>query len=343
MRTLKQTLLYLFAFAMVGCSTNENNLQDNDTSENINFELKTSSSNILASFKKSSTNNINNVQLTYKLNNSNEKIRLVTTLTTDSIKTFFLINKNNKWEIIYGLYANTKDENYKNSLNKIIENKGEIVLELNEPLIATVLSELRNTPKLLFENLKKEDYYNDASLAIFWHLAIFNTASRAKENNDTNCHCSEYTDSLNEKMPFFCSEDKLVSKEEVYYLLVNVVSGKEFGNKHFIPNKSLKYLENATEHIQASEIGSVLKLEFKEFWQKTLTEKERNTFNENISSRGFWDAECFLYDVDSGGDCGCCGNYSGDCNYCHMGCYLHDLACEDCGWGCGPDCVEGPC
>jgi hypothetical protein len=64
---------------------------------------------------------------------------------------------------------------------------------------------------------------------------------------------------------------------------------------------------------------------------------------ENINELTPWDPECYLYGADQGGDCGCCGNYSGLCYFCHLGCYMHDQECEGCGFGCVPACVPRPC
>ncbi len=66
---------------------------------------------------------------------------------------------------------------------------------------------------------------------------------------------------------------------------------------------------------------------------KELNAKLADYFN---STMGRW---------PQGGQCGCCGNYTGNCYYWNSICLMHDYQCQTCSpaWYCGPTCVSSSC
>lgn len=251
------------------------------------------------------------------------------------------------------------EKNYKKNLYKIIENKSS---HLKEKFSYKEIRNIENIvdilPAILFEKLARKRYYSDTSLSLFYHLSVLKSVKRSFEKDTDKCNCNIYKSSLNEKTPFFCEEDKLVSVSEAYSFIQEISSSKSFINKKFNPVNTLSYLKNKKDNlISVSKIDNILRQEFKYFWDNKLSLKEKNKIYPNysfsndailtsstiINQKLPYDPACLLYGVENGSDCGCCSNYSGPCYWCALGCYLHDQACEDCGWGCGWACVPGPC
>lgn len=287
----------------------------------------------------------------YIFRERNNKIRLISYIKDGNLSSNLLNLEDNKWEKYSSiLVLDFKDIESKKNINKLIEKEAERIKYLySYETLIKIKNLLQDLPEKLFLELNREYYYNEANLSLFYHLAIFNTAIRSIDSSNKTCNCGMYDKSLNEKTPFFCSEDKLVSKESILVLLSEMSKNNLFEEKTFIPNQTIKYISISKKNIfQASDVDRILRKEFNIFWHYKLSEKEReNIFiNENGDRKvlpPIYDVTCILYGAYSGGDCGCCGNYSGICHFCHIACYLHDLACEDCGWGCGWACVPGPC
>ncbi len=58
-----------------------------------------------------------------------------------------------------------------------------------------------------------------------------------------------------------------------------------------------------------------------------------------------YDPSCWFFGARSGGDCACCGNYSGGCWKYDLACYIHDRTFETCklSWYCFSGCKPTPC
>jgi hypothetical protein len=302
------------------------------------------------SFLKKKLNNIDS-EYDFIFENGNNKVRFTSSIKKENLFSSLSFFDGDKWkECSNLLIPNIKDINSKKEINKLIEKKANSIKTIySYETLTKVKNLLQILPEKLFFKLEREDYYNEKNLAIFYHLAIFNSAIRAIDFSKNSCNCGLYSKSLNEKTPFFCSEDKLVDKESILVLLTEISKNISFKNKTFIPNQTILFINNSKKNIfQASDIDRVLRKEFNDFLNNKFSKEEKK---EILNQAGFTtnnkilplDPECILYGASTGGDCGCCGNYSGPCYYCHIACYLHDLACEDCGWGCGWACVPGPC
>lgn len=114
---------------------------------------------------------------------------------------------------------------------------------------------------------------------------------------------------------FSCEEEQLINVIDfINYLTIQ---------KPIHPNDpGYDYFLNALQN----EARSVLNI-------KELNAKVADYFN---SSTGRW---------PQGGQCGCCGNYSGPCIYWSTICLIHDYQCQSCSprWYCGPTCVASSC
>ena len=209
---------------------------------------------------------------------------------------------------------------------------------------------LNELPELLFDELSREEFYSDAVISIAYHLSTLKSAKRAYAMELEDCNCSTYDSYVGGKSPFFCSEDKLVSRVEALELFNGKRARANFLGRKFIPTKTINYLKQLQkDYVAASYIDLILNKEFNDFWTNTLTEKERKSVLLKVSDGGGSSSKqivpnCLFYHAIYGSDCGCCANYDFYCLYCSYVCYKHDKACEECDkWWCLPGCVPSVC
>lgn len=87
-----------------------------------------------------------------------------------------------------------------------------------------------------------------------------------------------------------------------------------------------------------------------------INENELSLTEINIKLKGYFETQSFPIRQYSrqeqgtagkwpqGGQCGCCGNYSGNCYYWSNACLAHDMACQRCQWqACFGGCVPSSC
>ncbi len=201
-------------------------------------------------------------------------------------------------------------------------------------------------PKKLFNKLSREEYYNELTQVVLYHWGIVKSAQRAEEPKSASCHCGNLDTYIAGESPFFCSEDIMVKADTIYDMLYRLSQERRFAGKRFIPKQTLELLRGKRgKVVSASTIDKIFKKEFHRFWNKALTKRDRNFVLKEVNSLSSnqLDPDCFEYNVYSGHDCGCCGNYSGICEYCSWVCYWHDKQCINCTptWFCGPDCEPG--
>ncbi|MFV0506146.1 MAG: hypothetical protein ACK5L5_05470 [Bacteroidales bacterium] len=308
-----------------------------------------------------------NEELTYEFLTTNSDIgslKIESFISAGNLySTCYYIDEDKKWAVASEFYINLRDE-YRTGVNTLVENEAEFAKQkFKNNQINIIERTLDAIPKLLIEKIGNESYSRESSLAVFLHLGVFKAARRSNSDNSEKCNCGNLQTYINKESPFFCFEDKVVNVDEVYKLLYKVSENHLFANKQFIPNKTFEYLKQRQgEFISVSVIDELYVSEFRHFFDKTLTQQERlsimgedNLFSdikirmksgsESGGSGNPIDPECYLYGASSGGDCGCCGNYSGRCWYCNLACYVHDNQCENCTlrWYCLPGCVPTPC
>ena len=84
----------------------------------------------------------------------------------------------------------------------------------------------------------------------------------------------------------------------------------------FKAEKTFSFLKKTEKSfISVSDVDSILRDEFKEFYEQ----------NEDLKSKNSRlcvpiDVTCLLFGACNGSDCGCCGNYSGLCWLCNLAC-----------------------
>lgn len=302
------------------------------------YEFEVSSKNELIKFESSIVDNQLHSSLSYKYEES-------------------------EWIGLSSFCVDLLDKDYKKGMNLVVAEQGNFLKrQYDYPKIERIANILDGLPELLFRKLGKEEYFNESTLSVFYHLAAFNAAKRAHETKSEKCQCSIYNSYVNNESPFFCAEDKIVSVDKAYDFVKKISDNRRFAGKQFNPKTLLHYLENESgKFVSVSKIDKIFKDEAKYFWDKELTREERiKVYNQNntlsmvsrlksANSETYdgWpvDPSCFLFGVSAGSDCGCCGNYSGPCWTCSLACYLHDLSCETCepSWYCFSGCVPSPC
>lgn len=273
-------------------------------------------------------------------------------------------SENEKWTTFSEFKIEITKPNYRNNMNVFVEEVAmSIKNRFGKEQIKSIESTLNAIPELLFEKLGEEYYFKETSLSLFYHLGASKSARRSLFEQIEDCKCGEYQSYINEESPFFCSEDKVVSNDEVYELLLSISEERRFANKKFVPSITLSYLaDNQGSFVSASKIDELYRSEFDDFFSKSLTKSEQlnvinghytlNNLNTRLKSSNVEDEvvlptsySCYLYGVTSGSDCGCCGNYSGNCMFCNLACYIHDTRCVTCTprWFCFSGCVPGGC
>jgi hypothetical protein len=282
----------------------------------------------------------------FEVSSNNELIKFESSIVDNQLHSSLSYKyEESEWIGLSSFCVDLLDKDYKKSMNLVVAEQGNFLKRQYDYLkIERIVNILDELPELLFSRLGKEEYFNESTLSVFYHLAAFNAAKRAHETKSEKCQCSIYNSYVNNESPFFCAEDKIVSVDKAYDFVKKISDNRRFAGKQFNPKTLLHYLENESGNfISVSKIDKIFKDEAKFFWDKELTIEERiKVYNENntlsMASRlksantetyDGWpvDPSCFLFGVSAGSECGCCGNYSGPCWTCSLACYLHDLSC----------------
>lgn len=300
----------------------------------------------------------------FEVSNKNEFIKFESSIEDNQLHSSLSYKyEKSEWIVVSSFCADLQDKDYKKGMNLVVAEQANLLKKQHDFFkIERIANILDGFPELIFKKLGKEEYFNESTLSIFYHLAAFNAAKRAYETKSEKCQCGVYLSYLNNESPFFCAEDKIVSADKAYDFIKKISDNRRFAGKQFNPKTLLHYLENESgKFISVSKIDKIFKDEAKYFWDKELSKAERiKVYNENntlsmvsrlksanTETYDGWpiDPTCFLFGVSAGSDCGCCGNYSGPCWTCSLACYLHDLSCETCepNWYCFSGCVPGPC
>lgn len=153
---------------------------------------------------------------------------------------------------------------------------------------------------------------------VYQSLCIYHTLSKAPARDKEECGNVSFTimDSyMNGLTAFSIEEDEFI----------NIPQFKDFLKKlsQTQDNEGITYYLEALQN-ETAEVLNVVQ----------ITERLQTYFNETKAAR--W---------PQGGQCGCCGNYSGPCYYWSKICLLHDYQCQTCTprWYCLSGCVPSSC
>ena len=227
--------------------------------------------------------------------------------------------KDDPWKELSFIDIDLTSKNYKQQMNSLVERQANQlrakykISKLQKP--ALILSKI---PEKLFNKLSREEYYNELAQAALYHWGILKSAQRAEESKSADCHCGKLDTYITGESPFFCSEDIMLRADKIYDVIYQLSQERRFSGKRFIPKQTFEFLRGKRgEVVSASTVDRIFKKEFHHFWNKTLTKRDRNLVLKEAGPRSSnqlpLDPECFLYNVRSGRDCGCCDNYPGPC------------------------------
>ena len=159
---------------------------------------------------------------------------------------------------------------------------------------------------------------------LFYYLSAFKTIKRYNKELETNkaaeLKCTAYNGYIVGLSPFNAKEDLIINTQKLKEYLA---SGKATKIKQPEANVVIEILNE----YKLPEI--------------TFAEMEKISSQERIRQK----SKALRVSWPEGGDCGCCGNYVGQCYYVHGICYLHDYFCQQCEprWFCFSGCRPTPC
>lgn len=327
---MKNVLVWVLFFFFLSCNSNDKIQNENSLRNTFGIDfLKIEESS-------------NSFLFEYRIEENAGTIRLKSTIENGKIiSQLFPKVKNSDFKILDEVIIDTNIKNYKDSINiKVIQKAETIKTYLSIDQIVLIEKNLSNLPEILFNKLGESEYYKPNPLTLFYHMAIFKSAKRSIETNNKTCDCGKYENYYEGRSPFFCNEDKIVETAELIKTIEKIISKSKFSEK-FKAEKTFSFLKKTEKSfISVSDVDSILRDEFKEFYEQ----------NEDLKSKNSRlcvpiDVTCLLFGACNGSDCGCCGNYSGLCWLCNLACYVHDQTCTDCKprWYCFSGCVPGPC
>lgn len=166
-----------------------------------------------------------------------------------------------------------------------------------------------------------EEMKRDEVLGLFYYVSIFKMIDRYNKELTSNklasLKCTTYNGYIVGLSPYFAKEDIIINKK----MAIAYLSGN--------PSKLTKQKANI--------IVDLLKAYNRENF--TLLELE------SLLDVKYHEKSTTLRVLLEGGDCGCCGNYSGHCWMTSIYCWEHDMLCQSCTprWFCFSGCKPTPC
>jgi hypothetical protein len=225
----------------------------------------------------------------------------------------------NKTIILSSLIIDLQEENYKLKINeKLILKAKEInesnVIDNND--LDKIIEANNHILDKYSELLNIEEMKSEETQGFFYFQSIFQIIKRYRNvHGSANYECTTYNGYIVGISPYYAKED----------IIINV---NDF--KHYIQNIQVKVKKETADFIvEALSTLNDLEVDF-----KTLENLLDNTFSDR--------KKAFIL---SGSDCGCCGNYEGQCWFASANCLVHDLICQSCKprWFCFSGCKPTKC
>jgi hypothetical protein len=174
------------------------------------------------------------------------------------------------------------------------------------------------------------DFQKEEMQGLFYIMSVFNAINRYHEIStfkssvaNTILQITAYDGYITGLTPYKAKEDIILNISDFENWL-NSYSGSR------LLDRDIVYIKE--------KINGLQNLSLKEY--QNLVHEPLN--NKNKSNSLDDDDDCWFL---CGGDCGCCGNYEGQCYFGEMLCYTHDYLCETCEprWFCFDGCKPTPC
>lgn len=174
------------------------------------------------------------------------------------------------------------------------------------------------------------DFNKEELQGLFYLKSIFNAIYRTKEtnlfrknNSLSNLIITPYEGYITGISPYHAKEDIQIDIVDFQNWLTNYSGSR-------LTDKDISYIESKINGLQTLTL-----MEYQNLVHKPLGQLEKSYKKESKN-------DCWIL---CGGDCGCCGNYEGQCFYGHVLCYSHDYLCQSCSprWFCFSGCEATPC
>jgi hypothetical protein len=257
--------------------------------------------------------------LTYTFSGSDYKIEVISNTSTLSSTLYKKPVESETYTEITRLQFDTTIKNFRLIVDSLlIEKADEVKTTINN---INSLDSLFNVwhptiSQLHVDSLKQEKYQH-----FYYQMSLIKILKRHAQTNV--CSCDEFNPYASNSSSFFCEED----------IIINVDSLKIFANQY----------RDRLDSVQGGH-------EFKNFLDEYNPDpapslaKLRGDFNVLAQEENQITGACGSL---QGNQCGCCGNYIGQCVLCHLYCFLHDYLC----WKsncqpvevCHKGCVPSPC
>lgn len=258
---------------------------------------------------------------TFKLLSKNGNLNYRAKIKESGHLYFVLQIKNFSKSNIFEMDIDVTSQGYKLVVSDILEQKAlSWANTIDNETVKIASVEIEN-----FINQHEEvtDFQLIESQGLFFCRAIFNAINRYQtttrvssfsKTNQNTLSITTYEGYITDLTPYVAKEDIIISTSN----LENYFS--TYSNSR-LNSEDIQYINRSLEGYQ-----SVSLIEYE------------NLVHEPIDQLG----DCVLL---CGGDCGCCGNYEGQCYYAHVMCYIHDFLCESCepSWFCFSGCKPTPC
>jgi hypothetical protein len=173
------------------------------------------------------------------------------------------------------------------------------------------------------------DFIKEELQGLFYIRSMFNAIYRAKEsqlfrtdNSLSNIEIHSYEGYITGLSPYHAKEDIQLDMNDFQNWLDNYSGSR-------LPDEDILYIKS-----KVNGLNTLTLMEYQNIVHKPLGQLNDAS---NKNSQRCW--------ILCGGDCGCCGNYDGQCYYGHVLCYAHDYLCQSCSpsWFCFSGCEATPC
>lgn len=244
-----------------------------------------------------------------------------------------LIVNDQRNKVSYDMKVDVTSEGYRLDISNGLKSEAKkfvgAVTKTKAKLIAETIMEFiegyDNPGDFKDEELQGLFYYNSVFNAIYRHHAINQFNSNSRTINEIQI--TPYNGYITGLTPYMAKEDIVMDIPHF---------------KNYLENYTLNRLSKEDINYIIHKVGNRSSMSFKDYEDLVHGSLEANSVAALANARTTGEGDCFLF---CGGDCGCCGNYEGQCYYANPICYAHDYLCESCSpsWFCFSGCQPTPC
>jgi hypothetical protein len=217
----------------------------------------------------------------------------------------------------------------KTELQKLLKNKySELFNRYGRQVLLNHIQYLNFMVSSVRDTLKDKNHYSFVYQALRFFQTVTNASNRDTKNKGEVPFTifGGYTKSI---CSFVCEEDMVFNIGDFKRYLVDrkVTDSNNKGIDYYL--ESLRDVNS--DSLRFSEISQLLET----YFTNSGVAINPNPMENSDATNARW---------PQGGECGCCGNYSGNCYFWSRICLAHDMACQRCQWDlCFRGCVPSSC